>query len=139
MMMEIVILAFIFLELSNVLALYFVPGSKMANAVGVFSAWEKSKQYPEIHDLIRYLVYWVAGAKLMFLLLLGVIILFGDAEIQRFSLLALCIATLSFYWRLFPLIRKMDRAGQLASKNYSLVLGIMIFSMIVLFALGAVL
>jgi len=41
MVVKIVILAFIALETSNVLALYFFPGSKRANAVGVFSAWEK--------------------------------------------------------------------------------------------------
>ena len=66
---KIVILVFIALELTNVIALYFAPGSKMANAVGVFKAWEKSKEYPEIHDFVKYLVNWVAGAKLIFLLL----------------------------------------------------------------------
>ncbi len=71
MIAKIVIVVFILLELSNVLALYFAPGSKMANAVGVFSAWEKSKQDAEIHDFVKYLVYWVAGAKLIFLLLLN--------------------------------------------------------------------
>ena len=62
-LIKVVILLFILLELSNVLALYFAPGSKYANAVGVFTAWEKSKQYPEIHDFVKYLVYWVAGTK----------------------------------------------------------------------------
>jgi hypothetical protein len=56
MFAKIVILAFMVLEFSNILALYFAPGSKYANAVGVFSAWEKSKQDPEIHDFVRYLV-----------------------------------------------------------------------------------
>ncbi len=65
---EIVISGFILLELSNVVMLYFAPGSKNANAVGVFSAWEKSKQDPEIHEFVKYLVYWVAGTKLIFLL-----------------------------------------------------------------------
>jgi len=134
---KVVIIAFILLELSNVLALYFSPGSKKANAVGVFSAWEKSKQYPEIHDFIEYLVYWVAGAKLIFLFLLTVILLFGNLDIQRMSLLAVGLATLSFFWRLFPLIRKMDRSGQIEPKNYSTVLGVMIFSFVALFALAA--
>ena len=138
MMAKIVIIAFILLELSNVLALYFAPGSKKANAVGVFSAWEKSKQYPEIHDFIQYLVYWVAGAKLIFLLLLTVILLFGNLDIQRLSLLAVGLATLSFFWRLFPLIRKLDQSGQIEPRNYSRVLGVMILTMIVLFLLGAV-
>ena len=139
MIVKIVILAFIILELSNVLALYFAPGSKRANAVGVFSAWEKSKQYPEIHDFIKYLVNWVAGTKLIFLLLLGVIVLFGNLEIQRLSLLALCLATLSFFWRLFPLIRKMDWEDQIRPRNYSIVLGVMIFAFIIFFGLAALL
>jgi hypothetical protein len=111
----------------------------MANAVGVFSAWEGSKLHPEFHDFIKYLVYWVAGAKLVFLLLLGVILLYGSDEIQRLSLIALGIATFSFYWRLFPLIRKMDRNGQIHPQKYSLLLGLMIFVLISLFALAAIL
>lgn len=137
MIAKIVIVVFILLELSNVLALYFAPGSKMANAVGVFSAWEKSKQDADIHDFVKYLVYWVAGAKLIFLLLLTVILLFGNLDIQRLSLLAVSLATLSFFWRLFPLIRKMDQSGQIEPKNYSRVLGVMILTMIILFMLGA--
>ncbi|MDX9851275.1 MAG: hypothetical protein RBT01_12250 [Anaerolineaceae bacterium] len=137
MFAKIVIIAFIILELSNVLALYFTPGSKRANAVGVFSAWEKSKQYPEIHDLVKYLVNWVAGTKLIFLLLLGVIVIFGDLELQQLSLIALGIATLTFFWRLFPLIRKMDHQDQIRPKNYSIILGLMILTMITLFGLAA--
>jgi len=135
--MKIVLLVFILLEFSNVLALYFFPGSKRANAVGVFSAWEKSKQYPEIHDLMRYLVYWVAGAKLIFLFLLGLIVAFADLNLQRLSLVALGLATLTFYWRLFPLARKMDREGQIEPQKYSLVLGGMILVLIILFAVAA--
>lgn len=137
MIAKIVLLVFIFLELSNVLALYFTPGTKRANAVGVFSAWEKSKQIPEVHDFIRYLVYWVAGAKLIFLLLLIVILLFGDISLQRYSLLALAVGTVSFYWRMFPLIRSMDRHGQIEPPNYSARLGVMILALIILFLVGA--
>lgn len=137
MIVKIVLLVFILLEFSNVVALYFFPGSKRANAVGVFSAWEKSKQDPEIHDLMRYLVYWVAGAKLIFLFLLGLIVAFADLNLQRLSLVALGLATLTFYWRLYPLARKMDHEGQVQPKNYSLVLGGMIFAMIVLFSVAA--
>lgn len=135
---EIVIIGFVLLELSNILMLYFAPGSNNANAVGVFTAWEKSKQYPEIHNFVKYLVYWVAGSKLIFILLLIVIVIFADLEIQRISLLALAVATVSFYWRLFPLIRKMDQKGQVEPKNYSVTLGIMIFVFIVVFLMTAV-
>lgn len=138
MLIKIAIIAFIVLESFNVLALYFFPGSRKANAVGVFSAWEKSKQYPEIHDLMRYLVNWVAGAKLIFLFLLGLIVAFADLNLQRLSLAALALATLTFYWRLFPLVRKMDREGNIQPKKYSLVLGATILVMIVIFTTIAI-
>jgi hypothetical protein len=135
---KVVIFVFILLESSNVLALYFAPGSKYANAVGVFTAWEESKQYPEIHDFVKYLVYWVAGTKLIFLLLLAVIIIYADINTQRMSLIALIVATLSFFWRLFPLIKRMDRNGQVEPKNYSIALGIMIFVFITVFAIAVI-
>lgn len=134
---EIVIVVFIFLELSNVIVLYFAPGSKKANAIGVFTSWEKSKQYPEIHEFIKYLVNWVAGSKLIFIFLLIGILIIGEREVQRVSLIALAVATLSFYWRLFPLIRKMDKRGEISPKNYSVLLGIMIFVFIIAFMIGA--
>lgn len=137
MVIKIVIMAFMLLELCNVIALYFFPGTKLANAVGVFSAWEKSKQVPEIHDFIKYLVYWVAGTKLIFILLLGIIALYANLDVQRLSLIALDLATLTFYWRLFPLIRKLDRNGQITPKNYSLTLGGMILLFIVVFTAAA--
>jgi len=138
MIIKIIIFAFILLELSNVLAMYFSPGSKYANAVGIFNAWEKSKQYPEIHDFVKYLVNWVAGAKLLFLMLLAVIAFFANSEIQRFSLVALALATGSFYWRLFPLIRKLDRNGQIQPQNYSMLLGTLIFAFIAFFIVAAI-
>ena len=134
---EIIIVVFIFLELSNVVMLYFAPGSKKANAIGVFDSWEKSKQYPEIHEFIKYLVNWIAGSKLIFIFLLVGILIMGEREIQRVSLVALAVATLSFYWRLFPLIRKMDKRGEISPKNYSVILGIMIFIFIIAFLIGA--
>lgn len=55
------------------------------------------------------------------------------------SLLALAIETASFFWRLFPLIRKMDKSGQIEPKDYSLALGAMIFIFIrlIIFSLNA--
>ncbi len=134
---QIVILCFVALELSNVLALYFFPGSRLANSVGVFTAWEKSREYPEIHDFVKYLVYWIAGAKLIFILLLVVIVAFATPAIQRISLVVLAASTLSFYWRLFPLIRKMDRNRQIQPRNYSFTLGLMIAAFIALFLAAA--
>ena len=133
---QIVMLVFILLEFSNVLTLYFVPGSKKANGIGVFNAWEKSKQDPEVHDFVKYLVNWIAGTKLIFIALLIVIIFFAEPAMQRISLVALMVAVTSFYWRLFPLIRKMDGNGQIEPKNYSLVLGVMIAVFIAVFLIA---
>lgn len=138
MAVEGVIVAFMVLELLNVSALYFAPGSKYANAVGVFTAWEQSKGDPALHAFVQYLVNWVAGVKLIFLALLGLIVLFGDAELQRLSLLALAATTATFYWRLFPLARGMARRGEVEPGNYATVLGVMILGFLVAFVAAAI-
>jgi hypothetical protein len=106
---SIVTIGFLILEATNVAALYFFPGSKYANGVGIFKAWEKSKNDPEIHDFVKYLVNWVAGTKLIFIFLMIVILLVADDRTLVFAGIALVISISSFFWRLFPLIRKMDR------------------------------
>ena len=133
-LITVVTIGFLGLEVANVAALYFFPGSRYANAVGVFNAWEKSKADPEIHDFIKYLVNWVAGTKLIFLLLLIVILFTADDQTLVYTGVALVISIVSFFWRLFPLIGRMDRAGQITPKNYSTVLGGMIASFILVFA-----
>jgi hypothetical protein len=137
-MISVVIIGFIILETTNVIALYFFPGSKYANSVGVFKAWERSKQEPEIHDFVKYLVNWVAGTKLIFLLLLVVILFTADIQGLFYTGVALVISISSFFLRLFPLIRKMDREDQVDPKNYSAILGLMI-SVFVLMFLAALL
>ena len=136
--LTIVIISFLVLETMNVLTLYFAPGSKLGNGIGVFKAWEGSKQYPEIHDFVKYLVNWVAGTKLIFIFLLIVILFSGDENTLLLTAVALIASILSFYWRLFPLIRKMDRDSQIEPKNYSTVLGLMISGFIVVFLVATV-
>ena len=129
----IVISAFIILEFSNVLVLYFKPDFKMANSVGVFKAWEKSKSDPEIYEFAKYMVNWVAGTKLIFLFLLVVIITTTDQSTINLTLLALILSILTFFWRLYPLIRNMDKNSQIDPKNYSTYLFLMILFMIIVF------
>ena len=131
--LRIVIIGFIILEFTNVAALYFFPGSKYANSVGVFAAWEKSKQDPQIHDFVKYLVNWVAGTKLIFLLLLVAILFTADDQALFNTGVALVLAISSFFWRLFPLIRKMDRDDQINPQNYSAILGLLISVFVVVF------
>jgi hypothetical protein len=132
-LLTIVIIAFMFLEFANVVALYIRKDSKMFNSVGVFTAWEKAKQDPEMHNFTSYLINWVAGTKLIFLSMLTVILIFGDEQIQVWVLLALIISIMSFYWKLYPLAKKMDREGQLDPKNYSRTLGVMISVFVIVF------
>lgn len=134
----IVIVGFLVLEASNVVALYFFPDSKMANSIGVFKAWEKSKGDPEIHNFVKYLVNWVAGTKLIFILLLVVILITADELTLLLTGAALLISIAVFFWRLFPLVRKMDRDDQINPKNYSFVLGWMILAMILVISAGMI-
>ncbi len=132
----IAIFAFAILETLNIIILYFVPTSKKGNGVGVFNAFEKSKEIPEVHALIKYLINWIAGTKLIFIMLLLVIIYQGDTTTQYLSAVALIISIASFYWRLFPAIKQMDKNGEINPKGYSKTLGIMIFGFIVVFIIG---
>jgi hypothetical protein len=127
---------FIVLEVMNILTLYFKPDSKIGNGIGVFNAWEKSKEIPEVHELIKYLTFWVAGSKLIFIGLLLVIILTGSPITQLFSVVILILSILSFYWRLYPMIKSMDKKGDISPKGYSKTLGIMITSFISVFILA---
>jgi len=135
--MTIAAIGFLILEAMNMVTLYFFPGSRYANGVGVFNAWEKSKADPEIHDFVKYLVNWVAGTKLIFILLLVVILFLADDRTIAMAGFSLSVSVASFFWRLFPLIRRMDHADQVQPRNYSKTLGWMIAAFIVIFIIGA--
>lgn len=124
--LSIAIIVFIILETMNIALLYFAPSSKKGNGVGVFNAFEKSKDYPEIHSFIKYLVNWVAGTKLIFIALLIVVLITGTDQTKLFAVGALILSILSFYWRLYPAIRAMDNEGQISPKGYSRTLFVMI-------------
>ena len=131
-------IGFLLLEATNVIVLYLFPNSTYANSVGIFKAWEKSKSDPEIHNFVNYLVNWVAGTKLIFIALLIVILIMADSDTLIVAGAALVISIASFFWRLFPLICKMDMEGQIEPKNYSKTLGWMIRVFILLFVSGVI-
>ncbi|MDY0235892.1 MAG: hypothetical protein RBR71_07665 [Gudongella sp.] len=137
--LSIAIILFILLETSNVIILYFKPDSKLGNGVAVFNGWEKSKKDPEIHEFIKYLVYWVAGTKLIFIVLLVVILLTGKPVTKLLSVVALILSILSFYWRLYPIIKKLDKGGNITPQGYSKTIGVMIASFIVVFLVALIL
>jgi hypothetical protein len=129
---------FMVLEIGNIAILYFMPDTKLANAMGYFKAWEKSKRDSDVHALAKYLVNWVAGTKLIFIMLLGILLFTGDQKVLVITAAAMIVSISSFYWRLFPAIRKMDQNGEIDPENYSITLGWMITGMIVLFGLAII-
>ena len=131
---KIAIIAFIILETGNIMLMYFLPDSKMGNSIGVFKAWEKSKIDPEIHNLSKYMVNWVAGSKVIFILLLIVILIWGDDKILPYVGVALILSIATFFFRLFPIIKDMDQKGQVDPKGYSKTLKWMILGMILVFS-----
>ena len=117
---------FTVLEVLNILTLYFNPGTKMGNGVGVFKAWETSKADPPMHQFVSYLVNWVAGTKLIFIALLIVLLFTADQSTMTLTVVALIATISSFYWRLNPIIKSLDRAGEIDPAGYSRTLGVMI-------------
>lgn len=132
-LITIAILLFIVLETLNIIILYFTPTSKKGNGVGIFKAYEKSKEIPEVHALVKYLINWIAGTKLIFIALLIVIVLTADEFTQTLSVTALILSISSFFWRLYPSIKRMDKRNEISPKGYSKTLGIMIFSFLAVF------
>jgi hypothetical protein len=131
---KIAIIAFIILETGNIMIMYFLPDSKMGNGVGVFKAWEKSKTDPEIHNFAKYMVNWVAGTKVIFILLLIVFLVWGDDKILPFVGVAMTLSIATFFFRLFPIMKDMDQKGQVDPKGYSKTLRWMILGMILVFS-----
>ena len=138
LILNIVLGAFVALELSNVLTLYFNPAFKRANGIGIFNAWSASKKDPSVHRLVQYLVYWVAGTKLIFLALLCAILLFAGPVLKMVATIVLALSVASFYWKMYPLVRTMDRKGEIAPKGYSKTLGVMIAVFIGVFTVAVV-
>jgi hypothetical protein len=137
LILEIMIIVFLILEIFNVIALYFMKGSKNFNSIGVFNAWERSKSDPEMHNFIKYLTNWVAGTKLIFIALLIVILITAEQLTKILTGIVLVCSIATFFVGLYPIIRKMDRASQITPKNYSKILFVLIIGMIIGFLIGS--
>ncbi len=132
--LQVGISVFVFIEVLNVLMLYFKPESKMGNGVGVFNDYLELKDDVKSSDFVGYLINWVAGAKLIFIMIGIVVVIFGNYNTQLFTVIALIISILSFYWRLFPTIRKLDKLNRISPKGYYKTLNYMILSFVIGFS-----
>lgn len=135
--LSVAIIVFVVIETLNILTLYFAPGSRIGNGLGVFNAYEESKSSPEVHAFVSYLINWVAGTKLIFVALLIVILATGSETTQLLTVVALVFSILSFFWRLFPSIRRMDAEGQITPAGYSKTLAVMIAAFVAGFVAAA--
>ena len=136
--LTVVLIVFLVLELANVIILYLAPETKTGNGLGIFKAFEKSRKDPEVFELVKYLTNWVAGTKLIFIVLLIGILITGTDETKVFSIIALMFSIATFFSRLYPSIRRLDQEGQIEPSGYSKTLGIMIVSFIVVFGIALI-
>ena len=133
--LQIAILIFVIIESLNILTLYFNAGSRIGNGLGVFNAYDVAEKDDVVGPFVRYLIDWVAGAKLIFVMV-GIAILFSSEEIvQVLVVIAFIISILSFYYRLFPAIKRLDQKGQITPKGYSKTLNYMILSFVIGFSI----
>lgn len=134
--LDIAIIVFIVMELGNVCILYFAPDSKMGNGVSVFNQWHKSKDDEHAHLFAKYMTYWVAGTKLIFIVLLLVILLSGNELTKMFGVLAMILSIATYFWKLHPIIKKLDAKGEITPKGYSKTLGLMIGGFLLMFSVA---
>lgn len=134
--LSISIVIFIVLEFANVMILYFKPDSKVGNGVAVFKAWEESKHDENLHLFVQYMINWVAGTKLIFIFLLLVVLFIGSETIKIVSVMAMILSISTYFWRLHPLIVKLDEKGEILPKGYSKKLKTMILGFLGLFILA---
>jgi len=134
--LQISILVFVFIECLNVVMLYMMPSSKLGNGVGIFNAFFKVQEEGKFVDFVSYLINWVAGTKLIFIMMGLVAVIFGNEQVHIFSVVALILSILSFYFRLFPLIKKMDEKDEISPKGYAKTLNMMIMAFLFMFIIS---
>lgn len=130
------IIVFIIMETANVIILYFKPDFKYGNGVSVFKFWEDSKKDENAHLFAKYMTNWVAGTKLIFIVLLLVVLFVGTQEIKFYSVIVMILSIATYYFRLNPIIKKLDNNGQIQPKGYSKTLQYMITGFITMFSVA---
>ncbi len=136
--LNVVILIFLLFEVLNILIMYFKPEFKYGNSMATFKAWEEAKKDEKTELFAKYMAYWVAGSKAVFIALLIVILLVADNTTKLWATIILIPAISLYYVRLHPIIKKLDAMGEIKPKGYSKMLGIMIAFFILMFAIAAV-
>ncbi len=132
--LDISIIIFVIMETANVCILYFAPDSRLGNGVAVFNEWENSKKDDSSHLFARYMAYWVAGTKLIFIVLLLVVLFTGTEATKLYAVGAMVFSIATYFWKLHPIVKKLDKMGEITPKGYSKTLGMMIAGFLIMFS-----
>ncbi len=135
-LLDVAIAIFILLEFFNVLIIYFKPDFKYGNGMVVFKHWHMAKSDENNFLFVKYMASWVAGTKLIFIVLLLVILFTASEETKLYAIIFMIPAVATFYIGLFPLIERLDKNGQIQPKGYSKTLFFMITGFIVMFIIA---
>ncbi|WAA08924.1 hypothetical protein [Fervidibacillus albus] len=134
--LKIAIILFCILEFANVLILYFRPDSKLGNGVAVFDSWKDAKKEESLDLFAHYMAYWVAGVKLIVIFLLVVILFTGTETTKLCAVIAMILSIATYFWKLHPIIKKLDHMNKITPKGYSKTLGWMIAGFLIMFSVA---
>ena len=123
---QVTLLVIMTVEVLSVLELYFMQDRCVFNGVAMFKVCAAARKDPELFGLIRYLVNWVAGVKLIGIGLMGVIVFTAPENLLIYAAVAMVLAIASFFWRMFPMSRQFDDAGMIEPQGRSRMLGWMV-------------
>ncbi len=137
-LIDIAIVIFVIMELLNVIILYFFPDSNKGNGVAVFKAWKEAKNDEGTYLFAKYMANWVAGIKLIFIVLLLVILFTGSDTTKILGTTVMILSIATFFFRLNPIMHKLDEMGEIIPKGYSKKLQNMIIGFIAMFSIALV-
>lgn len=132
--LDISIIIFVIMETANICILYFAPDSRLGNGVAVFDNWAETKEDENAHLFASYMTNWVAGTKLIFIVLLLVILFTGSELTKVWGVVAMILSIASYFWKLHPIMKKLDANGKVTPKGYSKALDGMIAGFMIMFS-----
>lgn len=115
-----------------------MPDSRLGNGVAVFDSWNDVKEDKALNLFSHYIAYWVAGVKLIFIFLLIVVLLTGTEITRVWAVVAMILSIATYFWRLHPIIKELDKMGKITPKGYSKTLGLMIMGFLIMFSLSLI-
>jgi hypothetical protein len=107
--------------------------------MSVFKAWEKSRQIESEYLFVSYMVRWVANCKLIFIALLLCVALLGSEDVKLFGVIVTIFSIGVYFLTLHPLIRRLDKLGEIQPVGYSVKLAAMIGGFMALFSIALIL